>query len=714
MRHGARLLLALFLSLGAAGPGACGPGEGTQAEKPAEKAPDPAVQARLEKAASVDTARVKSADAEPQNWLSYGRTYDEQRFSPLDQINASNVQELGLAFATDLLTDRGVEATPIVVDGVMFLSGPWSVVWALDAASGEELWFYDPKVPKAYGQKACCDVVNRGVAVYGGKVVVGTLDGYLVALDAKTGKEAWRVDTLIDRTQPYTITGAPRIVDGRVFIGNGGAEYGVRGYFSAYDVNDGNLLWRFFTVPGDPAKGFESPALEAAAKTWTGEWWKIGGGGTVWDSLVYDAELDLLYVGVGNGSPWNRKLRSPEGGDNLYLSSILAVKPQDGTLVWHYQTTPADNWDYTATQPMMLADLVIHGEPRKVLMQAPKNGFFYVLDRVTGELISADKYILATWASHVDMLSGRPVETGLADYMGAPALVMPGAPGGHNWQPMAFSPQTGLVYFTAMDLPGLYENDVDFVYKPGAWNTGTTFAHTTDVPPESLAGRLLAWDPARGRPKWAVEHWGPWNAGILATAGGLVFEGTGDGFVRAFKADDGALLWQAPAGTGVIAPPVTYSVGTEQYVAVAAGWGGAFPLFAGRAAKAAGVTSVGRLLAFKLGATGRLPPPDALPPPPEPPPLMEASAEDILKGRTLYNTYCGVCHGFGAVGGGVVPDLRHAAPQTHAQWQEIVRGGIRADGGMASFAQWVSEADANLIHAYVIKRAHEGDVPPPD
>jgi len=404
--------------------------------------------------AAVTAQRIVAADQEPQNWLAHGRTYAEQRYSPLRAINDGNVEQLGLAWSYATGTRRGLQATPIVVDGRMYTTGVWSVVYALDARNGRELWKYDPQVPRAWGRNACCDAVNRGVALWQDSVYVATLDGRLIALDAKTGRKRWEVLT-IDRSKPYTITGAPRIVKGKVLIGNGGAEYGVRGYLSAYDAKTGKLAWRFYTVPGNPKDGFEHPELAAAAQTWHGEWWIGGGGGTVWDSMAYDPELDTLYVGTGNGSPWNRAIRSPGGGDNLYLSSILALQPDTGRLKWHYQTTPADSWDYTATQHILLADINWDGKTRKVLMQAPKNGFFYVIDRVTGELLAADKYAPVTWASHVDMKTGRPVETPEANYARETRLVTPSPYGAHNWQPMAFNPQTGLVYTghaTARDL----------------------------------------------------------------------------------------------------------------------------------------------------------------------------------------------------------------------------------------------------------------------
>src|SRR5574341_1150770 len=361
-------------------------------------------------------AFVALVSAQQSGWPTYGLDDYEQRFSTLEQITDSNVDQLGLAWQFETATDRGLEATPLVIDGVMYTTGSWSVTYAIDARTGRQLWKYDPEVHRKYDNLACCDVVNRGAAYYKGKVYVGVLDGRLVALDAGSGKVSWTATT-VDQNQPYTVTGAPRMAKGKVIIGNGGAEYGVRGYVSAYDAETGTLAWRFYTVPGDPSKPQEHKALEKALATWKGDAWvKYGGGGTVWDSIVYDPELNLLYVGTGNGSPWNLELRSPGGGDNLYLCSILAINPDNGELVWHYQTTPADTWDFTSVQPMMLADLNWGGRPRKVIMQAPKNGFFYVLDRATGELLSADKYVEVNWASHVDMKTGRPVETGLGEW----------------------------------------------------------------------------------------------------------------------------------------------------------------------------------------------------------------------------------------------------------------------------------------------------------
>ena len=660
---------------------------------------------------NVDGGRVANADSEPGNWLAHGRTYSEQRFSPLDQITDGNISKLGLAWHRDLDTNRGIEATPIVVDGVMFATGPWSVVWAMDAKTGDVIWEYDPEVPKEWGQNACCDVVNRGVALWQGKVYVGTLDGRLVAVDAATGKKVWEVNT-IDRSMPYTITGAPRVVKGKVLIGNGGAELGVRGYVTAYDAETGTQAWRFHTVPGDPAKGFENAAMARAATTWYGQWWKLGGGGTVWDHMAYDPELDLIYVGVGNGSPWSRQARSAGKGDNLYLSSVLAIRPDTGDLVWYYQTTPGDSWDYTATQHMILADLELGGKTRKVLMQAPKNGFFYVLDRATGELISAEKYVNVTWAAGVDLKTGRPIEIPAARYDNGPAVVFPSPFGGHNWHPMSFNPKTGLVYIPAMEIPFVYNLDPrGFKHAPGLgnWNLGLDAPRSLTAFPRSIAkGHLSAWDPVKQKEAWRVQFDSPWNGGTLTTAGNLVFQGNAKGELVAYRADTGEKVWDFFAQTGVIAAPVTYTVDGEQYVSVLAGWGGVFSLIAGDAAKATGQRHVGRMLTFRIGGTAELPKLDPVAALPKPQPVpASATAKVIAEGTELYAANCNHCHGIGAVGGGVLRDIRYSSKEVFDRYEEIVLKGELKALGMPAFGHKLSASDLDAIKAYLLSEANK-------
>ncbi len=663
----------------------------------------------------VDAERLKNADAEPENWLAHGRTSAEQRFSPLDQINDSNVAELGLAWYADLDTKRGQEATPIVVDGVLYSTSAWSKVQAVDAKSGRILWQYDPEVPGIWDVRACCGVQNRGPAVWKGKVFVGTLDGRLIALSAESGELVWEVNTT-DQAQSYTITGAPRMAGDRVIIGNGGAEYGVRGYVSAYDPETGEMLWRFYTVPGNPADGHEDATQARAASTWTGEWWKNGGGGTAWDSFAYDPELNLVYIGTGNGSPWARALRSPGGGDNLFLSSIVAVHADTGIYAWHYQTTPGDTWDYTAVQHMVLADLDIDGKERKVIMQAPKNGFFYVLDRKTGALISAKNFVPTSWATHIDRETGRPVETEDARYDEtlAAKVIAPGPGGAHNWQPMTYSPDTGLVYIPAKQEPFAFKLDENFEAGPIGMNLGVNF---WDPPGEVIPlgpefgefhqGFLLAWNPVTQEEVWRVPHKNFENGGLLSTAGNLVIQGNADEQIVAFDATSGAQLWSSPTQTGVLAPPVTYSVDGEQYIAVVAGWGAVSANFIGIVLNADGKKrNVSRILAFKLGATAELPPlPES--PPLALPPEDFGSESQVQAGGALYTRYCAVCHGVAVVSGGAIPDLRHSTMTGSPEaFQSIVLDGALLDNGMASFAEVLSETDAEAVRAFIVNQAN--------
>ncbi len=648
-----------------------------------------------------------------QNWSKHGFTDHEQRFSPLNQIDDKNVDRLGLVWSFETRTYRGLEATPLVVDGILYTTASWSVVFAIDARTGKEIWNWDPQVPRSYAYRACCDVINRGVALYQGKVYTGTLDGRLAALNAKTGKVIWEVVT-VDQSQPYTITGAPRVIGGKVIIGNSGAEFDVRGYVSAYDGETGEQLWRFHTVPGNPSEPFESPALEKAAKTWSGEWWKSGGGGTVWDSIAYDPDLDLLYVGTGNGSPWNRHLRSPGGGDNLFLASILALRPDTGDLVWHYQTTPGDTWDYTATQHMILADLEIQGESRKVLMQAPKNGFFYVLDRANGQLISANNYVPVNWALKIDEQSGRPVEAPGSDYRSGRVTVKPGPLGGHNWQPMSYNPETGLVYIPAQELASSFAQDLSFEHLPGTRHLGVDLG-VPESPAEVPSGYLLAWNPIEQKEEWRVQHPGPWNGGTLTTTGNLVFQGTGDGRFVAYRANDGEKLWEMWAGSGVIAAPVTYQLDGVQYVSLMAGWGGAYPLVSGGPATTVSPpVSVGRVLTFALDGRLTLPPPAKRQQPPSDSLSLTASAAEIEQGGRLFSRWCDRCHGPGAVSGGLIKDLRYSTAPVFDMYPDIVLEKMLEARGMPSFKGWLNQEQTELIRSYVMKRASElrsqGDV----
>ena len=664
--------------------------------------------------AAVDGARIRAADREPQNWMAVGRDYDEQRFSPLTGINGSNVSRLGLAWYADLNTYRGVEASPIEVDGVLYNTSAWNLTTAYDARTGKVLWSYDPKVPPEFGRKACCDIVSRGLSVWKGKVLIATLDGRLIALDARSGQPVWSVDTFAGEPPwPYTITGAPRVFDGKVLIGNGGAELGVRGFVTAYDAQTRKKLWRFYTVPGDPSKGPDHAASDSAmamaARTWTGEWWKYGGGGTAWDSIAYDPKLKLIYIGVGNGSPWVHKFRSPGGGDNLFLASIVAVRADTGRYVWHYQETPGEQFDSTATQPMVLADLKIGGRLRHVLMQAPKNGFFYVLDRATGKLISAHAFVPMNWATRVDMKTGRPVETPLARYGTTPVLLSPGPGGAHNYNPMAYSPKTGLVYFPVVQ--SYFSLAAAPSWTPAQGGLGTAFAGNEALRKEQAAygdahakAWLTAWDPVKGRAVWTVPYSRDGSGGTLVTASGVVFEGTIGKTLAAYDARTGKKLWETDTQTVPVAAPITYAVDGVQYLAVNAGWGGGLAHVQANSFRDLEV-SPARLLVFKLGGSAKLPPIPAGQAAPPPAPPARAPEPVIRRGGELFAKNCALCHGQMARGG--IKDLRMMSADTHAHFDDIVIGGARQAQGMASFADVLSKEDAAAIHAYLNARASE-------
>jgi quinohemoprotein ethanol dehydrogenase len=676
---------------------------------------------RVSGKSTVDSERLLNANADVANWLSYGRTQDEQRFSPLGSVNESNVGNLGLAWSADFFdTPRGQEATPLVVDGILYTTTAWSTVKAFDAATGKLMWSYDPEVPRETLIKVCCDAVNRGAAVYGGKIFVATLDGRLVALDAHDGKVAWSVRTFPAESD-FTISGAPRIVKGRVIIGSAGGEYHARGFISAYDTSTGKQVWRFYTVPGNPKDGFENAAMETAAKTWTGEYWKAGGGGTVWDSISYDPALNLIYFGTGNAEPWNGSARSPRGEDNLYTSSIVAIDADTGAYKWHFQETPQDRWDFDSAQQIILANLSIAGKDRRVVLHAPKNGFFYVLDAATGQFISGKPFLEGVnWASGLDPVTGYPNFNPAAFYdrTGVPFVSIPGAAGAHSWQSMSFSQKTGYVYIP-VNIAAFPYKAADKDWKPPVNGFKVGLDTAAIAMPANTAmregakavtkGELLAWDPIAQKAAWRVPYRGPWNGGTLATVGNLVFQGTAGGEFVAYSADKGVRLWSFPTQTGVIAAPMTYSVRGEQYVAIMAGWGGVWDLNMGILADKSGTTrNISRLLVFKLGASGQLPPA------PEPakmvldPPAYTGTAAQFAAGASHYARHCGVCHGDAAIAGGLIPDLRHSAMiNKAADFSTVVIDGALQHSGMVSFKADLTAEAAETIRQYVIKRANE-------
>ncbi len=654
-------------------------------------------------------------------WLTYGNDRGEQRFSKLTQVNDTNVGQLGLAWSADLETARGQEATPLMHNGVLYVSTAWSMVKAFDAKTGALKWSYDPKVPRDTLVRACCDAVNRGVALYGDKVFVGTLDGRLVSLNQADGKVAWE-KTVVPNQSDYTITGAPRIANGKVLLGSGGAEYKARGYLAAYDWKTGKELWKFHTVPGNPDDGFENKAMEAAAKTWSGKWWELGGGGTVWDSITYDPATNLVLFGTGNAEPWNPAAAGREG-DSLYTSSIVAVDADTGEYKWHFQETPEDRWDFDSNAQITVTDLAINGEQKHVVLHAPKNGYFYVLDAKSGAFISAGSFVTQNWSTGIDPKTGRPMINPEARYekTGKPFISIPGAGGAHSWQPMSFSPATGFTYIPTNLAAFPFAAAKD--WKPSAMGfqtaqDGAMVAMPADKGARAGAlaattGALIAWDPVGQKAAWTVSHPGPWNGGTLSTAGNLVFQGTAEGYLEAYSANKGAKLWSFDAQTGVMAAPMTYSIGGEQYVAVLAGWGGVWDIAPGvLSTKSRGARNISRLLVFKLGAKGALP---AIPPLnklPLDPSAFTGTPEQATAGANTYARYCSVCHGDAAIAGALNPDLRHSVYIGSAEGiRAVVIDGLLMQGdhpkGMVSFKAALKPEDVENIRQYILKRANE-------
>jgi quinohemoprotein ethanol dehydrogenase len=656
--------------------------------------------------ANVDDARIVDNAKTGREWLSAGLDYGVNRFSPLDQISTGNVGKLGLAWSYSLDSVRGVETTPIVVDGVMYVTAPWGIVRAVDAKTGVEKWTFDPKSPRGEGYKLCCDIVNRGVAVYRGKVLVGSPDAHLYALDAATGKTLWSVDASPDRSRPYTITGAPLVAKGKVFIGAGGGEYGVRGEVSAFDAETGKLVWRWYTIPGDPSKAPENEAMAKAAQTWdpSFKYWENGGGGTVWNTLSADPKLNLLYFGAGNAGPWSSSIRNPAGKDNLFTSSIVALDLDTGKYAWHYQTTPNDAWDYDADQDMVLATLAVDGKPRDVLLNANKNGFFYVLDRKTGEFLSAKNFVDVNWASGYGS-DGRPIPIAGARPEDKPVQPVPGPFGAHNWQSMSFSPKTGLAYIPAQYVPLAIAGDKNWKGQgsnlPGqpmsgiGWNLG--YLVVGEPPKNKPFGRLIAWDAATQKAAWTQDYVSPWNGGTLATAGGLVFQGTADGRLVAYDAAKGTKLWDAALGVGAVAAPMTYEIEGKQYLTIAVGWGGVF----GQTARSTDHDSPGRVYTFVLGGEAKFPEVARY----KLGPLLAGVKYDpklVNEGAGVYVSNCLFCHGVPGVDkGGNIPNLGYSDPNVIAQLEKTVLTNRLEEMGMPDFAGKLTQDDIEKLKAFI-------------
>ena len=651
----------------------------------------------------VDDARIARGQDDPANWLTSGGGRDEQHYSSLADINDGNVANLAPTWIGDLGTYRGQEGEPLVVDGTLYVSTGWSRVRAFDAVTGRLKWTFDPQVPGAWGRKGCCDVVSRGIAFYKGMVFVGTYDGRLIAVDAKTGKPRWSADTFIDRKAEYTLTGAPRVFRDKVVIGNGGAEYETRGYVTAYDATTGRKAWRFYMVPGKPGISDGEVSDEILVKvenTWAGEWWKGGGGGNAWDALVYDPDYNRLYIGGGNGAPHSHYKRSAGKGDNLFLGSIVAVDADTGRYAWHYQETPGDSWDYTSTQPIVLADIMIDGRPRKVILHAPKNGFFYVIDRATGKPIAANKFIpKPTWATEIDKTSWRPVETPNARYVDKPAIIVPGFQGAHNFQSMAYSPQTRLIYLPTATPAGVYMPNVQ-----SDSHAGQDLKNLGGLPkPETY---LQALDPLTARQVWRAEIPGyrteAGGGGVLATGGNLVFQGRGEitGDFVAFDARTGKILWRAKTPNAIMAPPITYKIGGVQYVAIASGAGG--PAVLAGSTEPPRERQNARIYVFRLGGKAKLPPLPPLAGAVTPPPGPFAVAA-VKGGQPLYMRQCGRCHGIPVErASNLLPDLRRSgAIHDAAAFRSIVIDGALTPLGMVSFADVLTPAQAESIRVYL-------------
>jgi len=653
-------------------------------------------------------------DSNTTNWLAYGRTYSEQRYSPLSAISTDSVPRLGLDWVLDLPQDRSLIGTPLVVDGILYFTGSFSVTRAVEAKTGKLLWEYDPKSIEHAGDrlKIMWDS-SRGLAFWNGKVIIATIDGRLVAIDAKTGKRVWETMT-VDPRKAFYITGAPKVFRGKVIIGNGGTEQeAARGYVTAYDAETGKQVWRFYVVPGNPADGFEDPAMEMAAKTWTGEWWKFGGGGNTWNGITYDPEFNTVLVGTGNGSPWNRKIRSPGGGDNLFLCSIVALDADTGAYKWHYQTVPGETWDYNSNMDIVLADLKYGEQTIKALMHAPKNGFFYVINRENGELLSAEKIAKVTWASHIDLKTGRPVEIAGARYEDGEAIVWPSPFGAHNWHAMSYNPNTGLAYIPTIELPARFtDTGIDLTaWKSPHFNVsvGVEFG-TEDTPGDVGTASLQAWDPLKQKEVWKVPLPNNWNPGTLTTAGNLVFQGRADGEFVAYQAETGEALWSVNVGSGISAPPITYSVDGKQYISLLVGWGGA-GLISGTMAAQHGWAfrkHPRRLLTFALDSTVPMPPsPPPFFPKPIDVPAFEIDEELAQYGLSIYSQACFLCHGGGGVSGGYAPDLRASTlALSRDAFVDVVQNGAKRSGGMPRFSELGDREVDGLLH-YVRRQARK-------
>jgi len=671
--------------------------------------------------------------SENADWPTVGGDSNNTRFSPLADISDRNVGSIGLAWEAGLDSERVQESSPVVVDGIMYVSASLGRVFAFDAETGKRLWKFDPDVDMQVNRYACCDQANRGIVVANGLVYVASLDGFLYALRTRDGSVSWRVNTLSGQHRNYTITGAPTRAANLIVIGNAGSEFNARGFVTAYDAKTGRKVWRFYTVPRNPSNGSqESPALDIAVKTWDRDSrWDIGGGGTVWDAILYDSVLDTIYIGVGNGVPYPRRLRSPKGGDNLFLGSVVALNRRDGSMKWYYQETPGESWDSTSTQQMIMSDVHIDGKIKPALIHAPKNGFLYVIDRTTGRPVRAHPLVRINWARRVNLSSGRPeMRYDSNDYTRGPKIIFPSTLGARSWDPPAYSPQSQTYFASVIDMGTLlWSNPTRVAYDVRGQNSGLAggvMSYDLDATlpslpldmrtavaalPETESVRKMPWsaelravDVVTGRTRWAVplESWRH-RAGVLATAGNLVVQGGPSGRLKFYAQDTGRLVKSIDTFSSIHAAPITYKKRGIQYFAVATGWGGAAWPWLPSFSAAYKYGNRNKVFAFRIGGKivpepAKLPELKVAPVPPSLPGDVTAAQLEI--GQALFFKHCAACH-FNQPRS-TVPDLRRMTPETHKLFSEIVLNGRLLANGMPRWSDVLTRRQVSMIHRWLI------------
>ena len=656
------------------------------------------------------------------NWSAVGANDAEMRFSELNQISTQTIDGLGLAWSLDLPDENNLEATPLAVDGVILFPGGMGVVYAVDVVSGEILWTYDPQAGERIPSSRNMGLpVNRGLAYSAGQVFVATRDGRMISINSKTGQKVWSSQFLIEGDTASS-TGAPRVCGPNVIIGNSGAESLARGYVTALDKKTGAFRWRFFTVPGNPATD-DDETTQMVSSTWSGEWWRYGGGGTAWNALTCDEELGQFLIGTGNGAPYALEMRSKGIQDNLFLSSIVSVDLTTGRYKWHYQFNPGEQWDWKATMDMITTKMTIDGKPRKVVLQAPSNGFFYVIDRQNGKLISADKYAKVNWADHIDLETGRPVELPGIRYQKESFTIYPGMLGSHNWQAMSYNPDNGLSYIPYIQMGTTFsrsEDEQERVRNPvkkGFMAVGVFASPAVDFnDPIDGRGSLIAWNVSEEKIQWRVDHPSLWNGGTMVSRGGLVFQGLEDGTFNAYNADSGDKLWSFDTKLGIMAAPVTFSHLGRQYVSILVGYGGSGgwgPEHVRKAAWRYGAQPR-RLLTFSLDGDAQLPETPSKIGLDDVAPIkvegLKLHQTQLNRGEILYEYSCGYCHGVGGTGLGSAPDLRSSGIAASKEALTLLmKDGLLSSKGMPKFANF-SDDEIDAVYQYIRYNAGQEDL----